>query len=63
MKLILATNNAHKVREMKEILGDYFTEMVTLKEAGIIHETVEDGKTFMENALKKAKEITENENN
>ena len=59
MKLILATNNEHKVREMRQILGDHFSEMVTLKEAGISHETVEDGTTFKENALKKAREITE----
>lgn len=59
MKLILATNNEHKVREMREILGDHFSEMITLKEAGITHETVEDGLTFKENALKKAREITE----
>lgn len=59
MKLILATNNQHKVREMREILGNHFSEMVTLKEAGITHETVEDGLTFRENALKKAREITE----
>ncbi len=59
MKLILATNNEHKVREMREILGNHFSEMITLKEAGIEHETVEDGTTFMENALKKAREITE----
>jgi XTP/dITP diphosphohydrolase len=59
LKLILATNNAHKVREFREILGDFFSETVTLKEAGITHETVEDGTTFKENALKKAREITE----
>ena len=59
MKLILATNNQHKVREMREILGNHCSEMVTLKEAGISHETVEDGLTFRENALKKAREITE----
>lgn len=59
MKLILATNNEHKVREMREILGNHFSEMVTLKEAGITHETIEDGLTFRENALKKAREITE----
>lgn len=59
MKLILATNNQHKVREMREILGNHFSEMITLKEAGITHETVEDGLTFRENALKKAREITE----
>jgi len=59
LKLILATNNAHKVREFKEILGNFFEEMITLKEAGVSHETVEDGTTFAENALKKAREITE----
>lgn len=57
MKLILATNNSHKVREIKEILGNKFCEIVTLKEAKIEHETVEDGKTFAENAFKKAYEI------
>lgn len=57
MKLILATNNQHKVREIKEILQPYFTEIITLQEAGIEHETVEDGTTFQENALKKAREI------
>ena len=59
MKLILASNNAHKLREMKEILSPFFDEIVSMKEAGIEHETVEDGKTFMENAVKKAKELAE----
>ena len=59
MKLILATNNAHKVREIKQILQPYFQEIVTLQEAGIQHETVEDGDTFYQNALKKAREIAE----
>lgn len=59
MKLILATNNAHKVREIKEILQPYFTEIITLQEAEIQHETVENGMTFEENALKKAREIAE----
>ena len=57
MKLILASNNAHKLREIKEILGGCFDEIVTLREAGIDHETVEDGETFLENAAKKAREI------
>ena len=59
MKLIIATNNAHKLVEIKAILGGYFDEIVSLREAGIEHETVEDGETFMENALKKAREIVE----
>jgi XTP/dITP diphosphohydrolase len=59
MKLIIASNNAHKIYEIKTILGEKFTEILSMKEAGISHETVEDGTTFMENALKKAREIAE----
>ena len=57
MKLIIASNNAHKVEEIKQILGSQFDEILSLREAGVDHETVEDGLTFMENALKKAREI------
>ena len=59
MKLIIASNNAHKLVEMKAILGEYFDEILSLREAGIDHETVEDGSTFLENAEKKAREIAE----
>ena len=59
MKLILATNNVHKVTEMKAILAPYFDEILSMREAGIDHETVEDGETFMENAVKKARELAE----
>ena len=59
MKLIIASNNAHKIYEIKKILSGKFDEIVSLREAGINHETVEDGTTFMENALKKAREIAE----
>ena len=59
MKLIIASNNKHKIYEIKKILGDKFDEILSLREAGIDHETVEDGTTFMENAYKKAKEIAE----
>lgn len=57
MKLIIASNNAHKIYEIKKILSGKFDEILSLKEAGVEHETVEDGKSFMENALKKAREI------
>lgn len=57
MKLIIASNNAHKVREIREILGAFFPVMLTLAEAGIDHEVIEDGATFSENAVKKAEEI------
>ncbi len=59
MKLIIASNNAHKLVEIKAILGDYFGEILSLREAGIEHETVEDGETFLANAEKKAREIAE----
>ena len=57
MRLIIASNNAHKVREIKEILGGFFTDIRTLREAGIDIDVVEDGDTFEANALKKAMEI------
>lgn len=59
MKLVIASNNKHKIYEIKKILGDKFDEILSLSEAGIDHETVEDGMTYMENAIKKAREIAE----
>ena len=59
MKLIIASNNAHKLIEIKAILGDHFGEILSMREAGIEHETVEDGNTFLENAVKKAREIAQ----
>jgi XTP/dITP diphosphohydrolase len=59
MKLIIASNNKHKIYEIKKILDSKFDEIISMREAGIEHETVEDGTTFMENAVKKAKEIAE----
>ena len=57
MKLILATNNAHKMREIFEILGTDFPDMQTLKQAGLEIDVVEDGDTFQVNAIKKAEEV------
>lgn len=57
MKLIIASNNAHKVIEIKAILGDYFEEILSLKDAGINIDVEEDADTFEGNALKKASEI------
>lgn len=59
MKLIIASNNKHKIYEIKKILGTKFHEILSLAEAKIDHETVEDGETFIENAFKKAREIAE----
>ncbi len=57
MNLIIASNNKHKIYEIKTILASKFENILSMSEAGIDHETVEDGTTFMENALKKAREI------
>ena len=59
MKLIIASNNAHKVGEIKHILGSRFEEILSLREAGVCHETIEDGDSFIANSLKKAREIAE----
>ena len=59
MKLIIASNNAHKLVEMKAILAPFFDDIQSMREAGIEHETIEDGNTFMENAVKKARELAE----
>lgn len=59
MRLIIASNNTHKLAEIKAILGDFFEEILSMSEAGIEHETVEDGNNFIENAVKKAREIAE----
>lgn len=57
MKLVLATNNKHKVKEIKSILGDAFSEILTLSEAGLDIDIEETGKTFAENAFIKASTV------
>lgn len=56
-RLIVASNNAKKIKEIKQILGKYQIEVVSLKEAGIDIDVEEDGNTFIENSYKKASEI------
>jgi len=58
-RLILASNNKKKINEMKEILKDLNIEVKSLENENINIDVVEDGKTFEENAKKKAKEIYE----
>lgn len=57
MKIVLATNNPHKVKEVKEILSELGIEVLTLKDLGIEIEIKEDQNTFEENARKKAHTI------
>ena len=57
-RIIFATNNVGKMKEIKEILADLpNVEVLSLKEAGIHIDIIEDGKTFEENAIIKAKAI------
>ena len=57
MKLVIASNNSHKIREIKAILAPFFEHIVSMRDMGIVVEVEEDGVTFEENALKKAREI------
>lgn len=58
MKAVIASNNPHKVGEIKEIMKGQF-EFFSLEELELRIEVVEDGNTFLENALKKAKAVSE----
>ena len=58
LKIILASNNAHKLKEIKDILKDYPIEIVTPRDEGIIiPEVEENGNTYKDNALIKARSI------
>ena len=56
-KIIFATGNKDKMREIRMIMEGLPYEILSMKEAGINPEIVEDGKTFAENALIKAREV------
>ncbi|MFG6383356.1 MAG: XTP/dITP diphosphatase [Lachnospiraceae bacterium] len=56
-KIIFATGNQGKMEEIRDILGDLGVEILSMKEAGIQVDIIEDGKTFEENALIKASAI------
>lgn len=58
-RIIFATGNQGKMKEIKMILADLDVQVVSLKEAGIEADIVEDGATFQENAVIKAKTIME----
>lgn len=58
MKVVFATNNAHKLSEVKAVLGDGY-ELVTLKEVGITEDIPETGDTLDENASLKARYVYE----
>lgn len=56
-RIIFATGNQHKMAEIRQILGDLPVEILSMKEAGISVDIVEDGTTFEENAWIKAQAV------
>ena len=58
-RIIFATGNAGKMKEIREILGDMDAEILSMKEAGIQTDIVENGTTFEENARIKAKAVAQ----
>lgn len=56
MKLVFATNNAHKLREVSQVVGDKFT-LITPRECGINEDIPEEQPTLEGNALQKARYI------
>ena len=56
-KLILASNNDHKIKEFREIFTDY--EILSLNDIWFFDDIVEDGETFLDNSLIKCKAVQE----
>jgi XTP/dITP diphosphohydrolase len=56
-KVILASNNAHKLKEIQAILSDFEYELVSMKAAGLEMDIEETGTTFEENSLIKAEAV------
>lgn len=56
-QIIFATGNAGKMREIREIMADTGAEILSMKEAGLTADIEENGNTFEENAIIKAKAI------
>lgn len=58
-EIIVATNNAHKIEEIKEIFAPYNIAIKSLKDANIESDPEENGTTFKDNAFIKAKAVSE----
>lgn len=58
MRLVFATGNQGKMREIRDIMSDSGYEIVSMKEAGVDPEIEENGKTFEENAMIKARAVS-----
>lgn len=57
--MIFATGNAGKMKEIRRIMEDTCREILSMKEAGILIEAEESGRTYEENALIKARAVAE----
>ncbi len=57
MRIIFATGNKDKMKEIRAILADLGMEILSMKEAGLASDIVEDGATFEENAEIKARAV------
>ncbi len=58
-KIVLASGNAHKIEEFRAILQGYIPgiEVISMRDAGIFEDIVEDGDSFEENAMIKARAV------
>ena len=56
-RIIFATGNENKMKEIREIMADCGLEILSIKEAALEADVIEDGTTFEENACKKVTEI------
>ena len=57
-RIVFATGNENKMKEIRMILADLGMEIISMKEAGVNEEIVEDGMTFEENAEIKARAVS-----
>ena len=58
-KILFATGNKGKIKEIQMILSDLDVEVITMKDAGIVIDIEENGRTYEENALIKARAVAE----
>lgn len=56
-RIVFATGNQGKMREIREIMSDFDIEIVSMREAGVETDVVEDGESFLENSFIKARVI------
>ena len=57
-RIVFATGNENKMKEIRMILADLGMEIVSMREAGVDEEIVEDGMSFEENAEIKARAVS-----